>query len=60
MPHKAIYTPTPEHQAVPGIPARDLTVEEVERYGGVELLRNARCYEFVEAEAPPEELDDGC
>ena len=59
----AIYTPSPEHMAVPGIPARDLSPDEVERYGGIEVLKNSQCYEFVPVEPdepePEEELDDG-
>jgi len=51
MNYYAVYTPTPEHQAAPGIPARDLTPAEVEQYG-IEALRNARCYELVEVEQP--------
>ena len=52
----AVCAPTPEHRAVPGVPARDLSPEEVERYGG-EDLRNAQCYELVEVEPPPEESE---
>lgn len=61
----AVYTPSPEHLAVPGIPARDLSPDEVERYGGIEVLKNSQCYEFVpvepesEPEPEEEELDDG-
>ena len=43
---------------VPGIPARDLTPEEVEQYGGVDLLRNARIWDFVPVEGT-EEAHDG-
>ncbi len=50
----AVYTPTPEHVAAPGIPARDLSPAEVEQYG-IEALRNARCYELVAVEQPPED-----
>ena len=69
MRYHAIYTPTPEHMAVPGIPARDLSADEVERYGGIEVLRNSQCYQFVPVEEPDdvepdtepeEELNDGC
>ena len=45
----ARYAGTREHYAAPGIPARDLSPEEVEHYG-IELLQNARCYEFVPVE----------
>ena len=48
--YRAVYAPTPEHMAAPGIPARDLTPDEVDEYT-VEWLRNARCYELVPAEA---------
>ncbi len=51
---RAIYTPTPEHRAAPGIPARNLTAAEVELYG-VENLRNAQCYQLVEDEPPESE-----
>jgi hypothetical protein len=57
MRYVAIYVPTPEHVAAPGIPARDLSEDEVELYG-VENLRNAQCYELVEI-VDLEELDDG-
>ena len=61
MRYHAVYTPTPDHVAVPGIPARDLTPAEVEKFGGIDVLRNAQCYQFVEVEEPDEEeLDDGC
>ena len=50
----AVYAPTPEHRAVIGIPARDLSPEEVEKYGGVEVLKNSQCYQFVEVEEPDE------
>jgi len=58
--HRAIYAPSPEHMAAPGIPARDLAPDEVERYG-IDALRNARCYELVpvEAEAPAPEPEAG-
>lgn len=48
--YRAVYVGTAEHQAVPGIPARDLTADEVEQYGGVTILRNALCWEFVSVE----------
>ena len=35
---------------VPGVPARDLTAEEVERYG-VGFLQRGRLWELVEVEA---------
>ena len=59
----AVYTPAPEHMWVPGIPARDLSAEEVQKYG-VGALRNSQCYELVEIVEPveepePEESDDG-
>ena len=57
MQYRAIYTPTPEHRFSPGIPARDLTEEEVERYG-VQNLRNAQCYQLVEIEPEPEPIED--
>ena len=53
----AYYTPSPEHWVAPGIPARDLTAEEVEHFG-LEALRNAQCYELVEVESL-EELAEG-
>jgi len=53
----AIYMPSPEHWAAPGIPARNLTEEEVEQYG-IEALTNAQCYELFEVESL-EELDEG-
>jgi len=46
----ARYVGTPEHRAVPGVPARDLSAEEVERYGGEAVLANAQCWEFVPVE----------
>jgi hypothetical protein len=70
--YRAIYKPTPEHRFVPGIPAHDLTPDEVELYGGVDLLRNAQCYVLESVGVEPvgveptldedddEELDDGC
>jgi hypothetical protein len=32
---------------MPGVPARDLTAEEVEAFGGVRWLVNSGCYEVV-------------
>ena len=60
--YHAIYVPSPDHMFVPGIPARDLTPDEVEQYGGIDVLKNAQCYEFVPVEEfdPAEELTDGC
>ena len=64
--YRAIYKRTPEHVAVPGIPARDLSADEVDKYGGIKLLRNAQCYEFELVDEPEtelessEELNDGC
>lgn len=54
-PHRytAIYAPSPEHLFSPGIPARDLTVEEVIQYG-VQNLRNSQCYQLVRVEPEPE------
>ena len=45
----ALYVPSPEHRWAPGIPARDLSPDEVEQYG-LDLLKNAQCYEFVPVE----------
>lgn len=33
-------------EGIPGIPARDLTVEEVKKFGKTELLKSG-CYEVV-------------
>lgn len=57
MRYYAVYTPTPEHWAVIGIPARDLTPDEVEFYGGIEVLKNSQCYEFVPVVEPDTEPD---
>jgi hypothetical protein len=46
----AVYMPSPEHWVAPGIPARNLTEEEVEQYG-IEALTNAQCYELFEVES---------
>ena len=43
---------------VPGIPARDLTAEEVEQYGGVELLGRSGCWVFEDDEQDPEKSED--
>lgn len=53
----AIYAPTPEHLWVPGIPARNLDADEVERYG-VQNLRNAQCYELVSVESLDELVEE--
>lgn len=37
---------------IPGIPARDLTEEEVEKYGGVDFLLATGLYQQVEEKAP--------
>ena len=58
----ALYAPTPEHRFVPGIPARDLSPAEVLQYGGIDVLKNAQCYELVLVEheqIEPEEQDNG-
>jgi len=52
----ARYTPTAEHRFTPGIPARDLTEDEVVHWG-IEALTNAKCYELVEV-APDDQDDD--
>lgn len=52
----ARYVGTPEHRAIPGVPARDLTVDEVEHWG-IDLLTNGRCYEFVEV-SPDDDQDN--
>lgn len=51
--YTALYHPTPEHHFAPGLPARDLTEEEVEHYG-IEALTNAQCYILVEVEPLPD------
>lgn len=45
--------------SLPGVPARDLTREEAEQYGGEELLLKSGCY--VKAKPHPSEnkLEDG-
>jgi hypothetical protein len=53
----AIYMPSAEHWIAPGIPARNLTEEEVEHFG-IEALTNAQCYQLEEVESL-EELDEG-
>ena len=52
--YRAVYTPTPEHKWVPGIPARNLTEAEVEHFGAENLLRS-QCYELVAIEPPEDE-----
>ncbi len=54
MQYKYLYVPTPEHWVAPGIPARNLTAEEVELYGEQSII-NAQCYQLVEPDqAEPE------
>lgn len=41
---------------LPGIPARDLTNEEVERFGGEEALEETGLYERTEPKRRPQRL----
>ena len=40
---------------VPGIPARDLSADEVEAYGGVGVLSRSGCWEFVDEDTDPDQ-----
>lgn len=46
------------NEFVPGVPARDLTDEEVERRGIAHLVEASPLYELVEAKVPVAEKSD--
>jgi len=48
----ARYIGTAAHAAVPGVPARDLTPDEVVKYGGQAVLVQGKCWEFLPMDDP--------